>query len=273
MTEKLFSFHDGNYLECQNAFRGKNNQEYYLADYKIDGESDIDVQADKKAVGACSIIRLQSKSRLFFRRSWSHIQQDATDVTVFWFVKRGSVCVTHSTGVNVANEGEFGITRSMLPFSLECCRDGSGMHELLHVVVPSHVFRRFIPADICSGFSTPMRRREFRIAESMFTELLDDTEALTERVEKLMIDGAMSIMSEGIRQCDNALLERVSLSQKRRQEVLRYIEIHFSDPNINAEMVAQGCGISRRYLSHLLQTGPAGAFERKPTVLTPRLSA
>ena len=42
-----------------------------------------------------------------------------------------------------------------------------------------------------------MRRREFRIAESMFTELLDDTEALTERVEKLMngddVDESMDV--------------------------------------------------------------------------------
>ena len=33
--------------------------------------------------------------------------------------------------------------------------------------------------------------------------------------------------------------ERQSLSQKRRQDVLRFIEIHLSDPKLNAEMVAQ----------------------------------
>jgi AraC-like DNA-binding protein len=34
---------------------------------------------------------------------------------------------------------------------------------------------------------------------------------------------------------------------------LRYVEIHLADPKLNAEMVAQACGISRRYLSHLLR--------------------
>src|SRR3546814_1656513 len=76
MTETLFMFDKRNYQECQNAFRGSRNQEYYLGDYSIEASSVIDVRADRKTVGSCSIIRLRSKCRLFFRRNWSHIRED-----------------------------------------------------------------------------------------------------------------------------------------------------------------------------------------------------
>jgi AraC-like DNA-binding protein len=46
---------------------------------------------------------------------------------------------------------------------------------------------------------------------------------------------------------------RLSLSEKRRQDVLRYIEIHLSDPKLSIATVAKGCGISPRYLSFLLK--------------------
>jgi len=253
VTEKLFAFDERNYHECQTNFRGENNQEYYLGEYTIDSGSTIDVRADKKAVGAYSIIRLKSKSRLFFRRSWSHIREDATDVTVLWFVKRGSLCISHQCGKSIAKAGDFVITRSMAPFSMECRTDEQSMHEVLHVVVPSHIFRRFLPDDINAGFCAPADRREFRIAETMFNEVFEDSDELTNQTEQLLVDSALTVLTEGVKHCENSMHERQSLSQKRRQDVLRYVEIHLSDPKLNAEMVAQACGISRRYLSHLLR--------------------
>ena len=118
MTETLFAFDVRNYQECQKAFRGQKSQEYYLGDYSIEAGSVIDVRADKKAVGSCSIIRLRSRTRLFFKRSWSHIREDATDVTVLWFVKRGTMSVSHPGGYSIARAGDFAITQSMTPFSM-----------------------------------------------------------------------------------------------------------------------------------------------------------
>jgi len=69
MTETLFVFDERNYLDCQKIFRGPRNEEYYLGDYSIEAGSVIDVRADKKAVGSCSIITLKSKTRLSFQRS------------------------------------------------------------------------------------------------------------------------------------------------------------------------------------------------------------
>lgn len=253
MTEQIFSFNERNYQDCQSTFRGENNQDYYLGEYSINAGSKVDVRADKKAVGACSIIQLQSKSELFFRRGWNHIREDATDVTVLWFVKRGILNIAHQRGNSTANEGDFVITKSMSPFTMECKTDEQGIHEVFHVVVPTHIFRRFIPDEINAGFSTPTKQKEFSISERMFYDVFNDKDELSEKVEQILVESALAVLTEGIKQCGNAMHERQSLSQKRRQDVLRYVEIHLSDPKLNAEMVAQACGISRRYLSHLLR--------------------
>ena len=106
MAETLFAFDESNYRDCQNRFRGDRNQEYYVGDLTIEDGSIIDIRADRKAVGPVSIIRLTSRTRHSFRRTWAHIRQDATDVTVMWFVKRGRLCVSNQNGSSVAKAGE-----------------------------------------------------------------------------------------------------------------------------------------------------------------------
>src|ERR1700741_2671873 len=144
MAETLFAFDEHNYRDCQSSFRGEKGQEYYLGDYTIEAGSVIDVRAERKVVGPNSIIRLTSRSRLFFRRTWSHIREDATDVTVLWFVKRGGLRVSNQCGGKVAQAGDFVVTRSMTPFFIECQTDDDQMHEVLHVTVPTHVLRAYI---------------------------------------------------------------------------------------------------------------------------------
>ena len=252
MTEKLFSFDKRNYLECQNAYRGEKNQEYYLGDYSIEGGSIIDVRADRKAVGSCSIIRLRSKTRLSFQRSWTHIREDATDVVVLWFVRRGRLCITHPCGRGVAEAGGFGITRSMAPFTIACEPDTQAQHEVLHAIVPSHQFRRFIPQEVKAGFTPAGRRREFAIAERLLNDIFEDADALAPQMEALLLDSALALVADALKGCGDGLMVRQSLPEQRLQEVLRYIDIHLSDPGLSATMVTEACEISPRYLSLLL---------------------
>lgn len=252
MTEKLFAFDERNYHECQTGFRGVNNQEYYLGEYTIDAGSTIDVRADKKAVGAYSIIRLRSKSRLFFRRSWTHIREDATDVTVLWFVKRGSLSISHQSGNSVAHAGDLAVTKSMAPFTMECRTDEQSLFDVVHVVVPTHIFRRFTPGEINAGFTVPAGGREFQIAEHILMDVFDAGDELSKPIEQVLVDSALLVLGDGIKHFENSMQERQSLSEKRLQDVLRFVEIHLSDPKLNAAMVADACGISQRYLSRLL---------------------
>ncbi|MFA5939532.1 MAG: AraC family transcriptional regulator [Sinimarinibacterium sp.] len=251
--ETLFVFDKQNYLNCQDAFRGPANSEYYTGDYSIEGGSVVDVRAERKAVGSCSIIRLRSRTRLFFRRSWSHIREDTTDVAVLWFVKRGSLRVVHAGGDSMARAGDFLITQSMTPFSINCETDDCGRHEVLHVVVPAHILRRLVAHEVRTGLCVPAGGRKFAIAERLLTDLFEDPGELKDDVAQLLIDTALSVISDAIRDYEPAAPQRQTLTNKRLTDVLRFIELHLSDPKLSLAMVARGCAISPRYLSLLLK--------------------
>src|ERR1700758_3431133 len=123
MAETLFSFDSRNYQDCQNRFRGERNQEYYRGDFWIEDASVIDVRSERKAVGAISIIRQRSATNLSFRRTRQHIREDATDISILWFVKRGRLSFSNQCGNRVVEPGDFAITRSMSPFYIECQTD------------------------------------------------------------------------------------------------------------------------------------------------------
>lgn len=252
MTETLFVFDELNYRDCQSAYRGEGNQEYYLGDYSIEAGSVIDVRAERKAVGSCSIITLKSKTRLFFRRSWSHVREDGTDVTVFWLVKRGRLCVSHQSGYSVAGAGDFLLTRSTTPFFVECQTDGES-HEVLHVVAPSHLVRRFIAQDVPTGFSLAAGKRELTIAERIFADVFADPGDLSEDSSRTLVEAAISIICGAMQKNGAITAPRQTVSDRRLTEVLRFVDLHISDPKLSATSVAKGCGISPRYLSFLLK--------------------
>jgi AraC-like DNA-binding protein len=251
--ETLFVFDKRNYLDCQNTYRGPRNREYYSGDYTIEAGSVIHVRADRKTVGACSIIRLRSKTRLFFRRNWTHIREDATDVAVLWFVKRGRLVASVPGGESVANAGDFMITRSMTPFSVECQPGENSVHEVLHVIVPTHLLRQVLPMDVRPGFCIPADGRKFAIAQRILTDIFEDPGELKEEVSQLLMSTALSVVGDAVKEHQSCSTQRQSMSDKRLHDVLRFIEIHLSDPKLSIATTAKACGISPRYLSLLLK--------------------
>ena len=253
MAETLFSFDRKNYRECQDRFRGERGQEYYRGDFWIEDASVIDVKAERKAVGPISIIRQRSATNLFFRRTRQHIREDATDLSILWFVKHGSLAFSNQCGNKVANPGDFVITRSMSPFFIECRVDGEGLHEQLHVTVPTHILRAHIPHDFGTGLFMPVERRELAIAENILTDVFEDDGSLGEDSARQLVETALAIIGNAVRADHAAIPVRQTIADRRLDEVLRYIEVHLSDPQLSTAMVARGCAISQRYLSFLLR--------------------
>jgi AraC-like DNA-binding protein len=253
MPETIFRFDERNYQQCQQRFRGPKNQEYYLGDYSIDAHPVVDVVAEKKAVGACSIVRLRSKSLLFFRRSWAHIREDATDVAVLWFVKRGYLHITHQTGSCTARPGDLVCTESISPFYMECRTGDEMMHEVLHVIVPTHLLRQFIPGKLTTGFCVSASGRRFDIAERLLTDIFEDAGELTDEVTEVLFTSALTVLSDAVKDRLSSAPPRQKVSDGRLQDVLWFIESHISDPKLSIAAIATGCRISPRYLCSLFK--------------------
>jgi AraC-like DNA-binding protein len=253
MTETLFTFDERNYRQCQDGYRGEREQEYYLGDYRIEGGATVEVTAQKKSVGATSIILLRSKNRLHFQRAWAHIREDATDVTVLWFVRCGALSITWSGGTVAAGEGGFVATRSMQPFTMECSPAEGGCFEVLHVIVPSHVFRALQPVELKTAALVPGDEPAPGVAYAVLSELFESDDAISEYNQQKLMDAALSVAADALGQRADCLQVRRSLREERLREVLRYIDIHLCDPGLSAAKVARGSGISARYLSTLLR--------------------
>jgi AraC-like DNA-binding protein len=253
MAETLFSFDRRNFRECQAQFRGERDQEYYRGDFWIDDTSVIDVRSERRTVGPISIIRQRSATNLSFRRTRQHIREDATDLCVLWFVKHGKLGFSNQCGNKVAEPGDFAITRSMAPFLIECQVDSDSVHEVLHVTVPTHILRAHIPHDFSNGVFLHIARRELAIAENILTDVFEDDGALSAESAKMLVDTALAIIGNAVRADQAAVPPRQTIADRRLDDVLRFIEVHLSDPQLSTAMVAKGCGISPRYLSFLLR--------------------
>src|SRR5579862_4701028 len=251
MSETLFAYNQHNYRQCQQSYRGAEHQEYYFGHYSIESGPVIDVRAERQVAGACSIIRLRSRNRLFFRRSWWHIQADATDVAVLWFVKRGGLRISYQNGQSLVKAGNFTITHSMTPFFMECQTDAGLLLEVLHVVIPTHLLRRFISAEIPTPICTTADAPELSIAERMLTDVFEDKGRMSEQTSALLIDGALSLLHDALAD-QHPRRPRKTLKDKRLDAVMRFIEIHFCDANLSLGKAAKALGISTRYLSLLL---------------------
>ncbi len=253
MAETLFSFDRRNYRDCQDKFRGDREQEYYRGDFWIEDASTIEVRSERKAVGAVSIIKQRSATNLSFRRTRQHIREDATDLSILWFVKHGKLAFSNQCGNKVAQPGDFAITRSMSPFFIECQVDADSVHELLHVTVPTHILRAHIPQDFSTGLFMPANRPELAIAENILTDVFEDDGALAEESARALVETALTLIGNAVRASEDAVPPRQTIADRRLQDVLRFIEVHLSDPQLSTAMVAKGCGISPRYLSFLLR--------------------
>lgn len=253
MPELLFALDQSNWGDCQHLFRGDKGQEYYCGDCAIEPDGEIDARAERRAVGSTSIIRLTSRSRMLFRRARPHIRQDAKDVTVLWFVRRGALRVSDQRGGKTAGPGDFVVTRSVTPFVVECLTDEDGRHEALHLVAPTHRVRGYICDDVATGFCIRAERREFALAETILANLLEDDGLLQPDTAELLVRTALQLLGHAIRDRNVSGRLRQTVYEQRLQEVLRYIELHLSDPNLSTTMVARGCGISPRHLSYVLK--------------------
>ena len=253
MAEKLFALDSRNYRDCQDMFRGDRQQEYYRGDFWVDEGSTVEVRSERKAVGPISIIRQRSASNLFFRRTRQHIREDATDLSILWFVRHGELAFSNQCGNKVARPGDFAITRSMSPFFIECRTDGDGVHEVIHVTVPTHILRGHVSQDFSTGLFMPLKRPEFGIAENILTDVFEDDGVLADASARILVDTALTIIGNAVHASEEGVPARQTIADRRLDEVLRFIEVHLSDPQLSTAMVAKGCGISPRYLSFLLR--------------------
>jgi AraC-like DNA-binding protein len=252
--ETLFAFDSRDYQEFPKRFRGDREQEYYAGSCWAEFAQNMNAQAQRKRVGAASIIRLNSLCKIYFRRTWQDIRDDGTDLAILWFVRQGGLKFSNQHGMVVVCPGDFLLTRSTQPFFIECGPHDEQQGEVLHVTVPTHVLRQLLEAD----FSTPSIHlqkgaAELVIAENIFDDLFHNESGLAEESAHVLVETAFRLIGNAVCKKGDDRTVRRSIADARLDDILRFIEIHLADPRLSVPMVSKGCAISPRYIAFLLR--------------------
>lgn len=254
MAETLFALDESNYRNCQTLYRGERKREYYDGEFWIDDALPVNVHARKCECGPFTIIETSAATRQFFRRTQKHIREDATDLSVLWFVRKGQLKYSNQSGQIAISPGEFLLTRSMSPFFIELQPgEDEGLHEILHVTLPTHLLRPHLGAEITTSASLTRDCKEVAIAHRLLSEVFEDDGALSQASALLVVETACKLIGNALSQAAEPGGFRRTVSEQRQVEVLRFIEVHLSDPRLCMAMVSKGCDVSQRYLSLLLK--------------------
>ena len=178
---------------------------------------------------------------------------DKTNVTVFWFVRRGEVAISDAGGRHLIKADECAITRSSKAFYMQLTPDESGWLEAMHVVVPSHRMLTVIGDTIEAGRPFPTSKGDLLLAERILTMLFEQDEEIDPLTAEALVQTLLYGVGRTIARIAGEPPPRETIADKRVSDITRYINQHFANPDLNAPMVADACGISLRYLCHILR--------------------
>lgn len=244
-------------FECESldrgrGYRGVRRREYSEGDYQILPGSSVSVRIEKGLDTAYSIMNVRSSSALKFRRNWRHIRHDKRDISVLWFVKRGSIVFSQPAGKRVIKTGECTISHSLLPFQMECLLDRDSHHEVLQIVAPTHMVRATIPDYVQPGTAFSSQDGDGRLALKTFELLYEEGSTVSRKAAEGLAHEAVCAIGSIFTSSQDAL--PCSVGDRRFGDIVAFVQRHLGNPDLCAEFAARELGISCRYLLYLLKT-------------------
>jgi AraC family transcriptional activator of tynA and feaB len=253
MPVQVFDMTTENHQYRRFQFRGENNCDFYDGELTCLSGLNVDMKIEKSVPGQYPIYKLTSRSGLTFRRSWSHIRNDKTNVTVFWFVRHGRIVITQAGKRHFINPHECTITRSSQPLFMELTPDESGCLEVLHIVVPTHKLYPIIGGNAELGKPIPASKGDISVTERMLTLLFESDADMAPDIAEQMAETLLAGLSTTVARYLGEAKPHLSIPQKRVSDIVHFIDQNFSNPDLSQKMVAERYGISLRYLCHLLK--------------------
>ncbi len=251
MSEAIFIHQQGGERSASPVYRDVSRREYFDGEYQIVPAPYSSVRIEKGLDAGFSIIRITSTTPLKFKRGWPHIRKDGLDVSVLWFVEKGSIVFTHADRTDVIPARHCAISRTRQPFRMECLTDDASQHEVLQVVVPTHLMVDLIPDDVRPGASFATSTGDCRLALRTFQLLYEEGTAISSEAADGLAREALRAIGALVRQCDEE--RQLSVADRRYEAIVAFIENHLTNQNLTAAMVARGVGISPSYLMHVLK--------------------
>jgi AraC-like DNA-binding protein len=239
-------------LGRERGYQGVRRKEYSEGDYQILPGIDVSVRIEKGLDTAYSIMNVRSSSPLRFRRNWRHIRHDKRDLSVLWFVTRGSIVFSQSGGRRVVRNGECMISRSLQPFQMECLLDRDSRHEVLQIVAPTQLVRSQIPDYVQPGATFSSQHGDGRLALRTFELLYEEGSTVSRKAAEGLAHQAICAAGSVFTAAHE--VPPRSVGDGRFQDIVLFVQRQLGNPDLCVESVANELGISPRYVLHILKT-------------------
>jgi AraC-like DNA-binding protein len=228
--------------------------EYYECEIEsLSGDKKFDLVARRGLASPYPVTLLSARRRYAFWRSWNHIDHNKENIVMLRYVKAGAFSLSQCATTFTVNAGEFVFSKSSVPFRWESMVSDMGMAEYYSILMPLDLVHRFFPDGVPMKCSLSASRDRSLAMPTLFSLLTDQGQYLEGQVAEMLVETLLKEAGEVARAADVDVEARKHICDKRTEDILAYIALHLSNPDITATSVAVACGISPRYLCHLLK--------------------
>lgn len=188
-----------------------------------------------------------------FRRCWHHIRARKAAVRLLYFVYQGEMRISSAAGSYTVKPGRCALINADEPFYTGTFVGERGTFECGLAVVPEHLVLSHMPwakgLEAAFEIGAPYRP----VVTGMLELLCTEGDCLSHRTAESLADGFLRSLSDGMVDQIAAAPQPQSLMERRFADIQACIRKYLTSADLTCERVAQQCGISPRYLCHVLK--------------------
>jgi len=251
----LYSYRGGDAEEMRRSYDKIVRQEFYDGDLELDPAENYDITIQKAIAHPITLTRFVMRSGVSFRRSWNHIRANKVGLRVLWFIRQGSLRIVRSrtSCVAVAQAGQCVLLDSGAPFHARATTSAEGVFDSVQAIIPAHLFLTHLPVAAKFYSTFEIREGESEVIAKLLDLMFGEGDHLSRNAIEPLVAAFLELVSDSIRQVAEGAVHRQTVVDKRLADIEAYILRNLTNPDLNYDEVATGCGISPRYLCYVLK--------------------
>lgn len=228
--------------------------DYYDCDLEsLSADRKVDVSVRRGMTSPYQVSLTSARRRYAFWRSWEHMKHNKENIVILRYVRSGAFALTQCGVTMTVCAGQFCFSKSNVPFRWESQSDGMSLSEFYSVLLPVDLVHRYFVSGVPMKNSLAAQADRRLAMPTIFPLLVDQGQYLDHGVASMLVDTVLREAQQMAADADAEIDTRKHICEKRTEDILSYISLHLSNPDICASTVAKACGISQRYLCYLLK--------------------
>ena len=198
-------------------------------------------------------MRSVNAADISFRRCWHHIRARRAAVRLLYFVFQGEMRISSPAGSYAVRPGQCALINADEPFYSGTFVGDRGTFECGLAVVPEHLVLSQMPwaRQLNTSFEIAAAYRP--VVTSLLEILSTEGDCLSRRTAEALADGFLKSVADGMENQISAETEPPGVMDRRFADIQACIRRYLTSADLTCERVAQYCGISPRYLCHVLK--------------------